>query len=91
MSKVHNLDVGVSDSFKFIIRGHEYSFRYLNTEEMNEFIESLNKKDKNLENLIFNYITPVNEGAPVFGELYKKMIVPEIRAFNEMITSEFKG
>lgn len=91
MSKVHNLSTGVSDSFKFIIRDFEYSFRYLNTEEMTEFIESLNKKDKNLENLIFKYITPLNEKSPEFSEIYKKMIVPEIRAFNEMITSEFKG
>jgi hypothetical protein len=43
MSKIHNLDEGVRETFDFVVKGFTYRFRQLNTEEMQEF-RSLAKK-----------------------------------------------
>ena len=46
MSKIHNLDSGISESFQFTVKGHDYNFKQLNTEESSEFKDLQKNVDK---------------------------------------------
>lgn len=91
MNKIHNLDESVSEYFDFIVKGHTYRFRHLNTEEFKELMLLEDKEDSEVQTTEFlkQFITPVSEAAPSFEEIYKKMTIPHLRRFTQMIKEEF--
>lgn len=85
------LSEGLVEAFNFTLKGHEYSFRYPNTEELDEFKDVDTKDIKSFVRFISQFIDPVSKSAPTFMEIQKKMIVTEWSRFGEMITEEFKA
>ena len=90
MNKVHNLDENIRESFDFVVKGHTYSFKQLNTEEMSE-MRSLKGGDGLLEKFLYKFITPIDDKSPQFSDIAKKMISPQWTKFTEMVEAEFKG
>jgi hypothetical protein len=87
---VHNLDDSVDEYFEFILKGHKYKFRHLNTEEMQDFIKLKDDEEKAKKEL-FKFIEPVDSKDPSFEEVSKTMLVPHWKKFYEMIQVEFIG
>ncbi len=90
MSKIHDLDQNVEESFIFRVRGYEYIFKQPNTEELEE-IQDLGDDEKKLKKFLFNFITPRDSKTPSFKDISKKMIAPQWLAFRDMIKSELGG
>ncbi len=98
-NKIHNLDEGVEEYFEFTVRGHNYRFKQLNMDELEEVrIASLpvaedmddkakKAKEKESKESLFKFITPVGD-APKFEEVSKKMTVPHWNRFNKMVAIE---
>lgn len=87
-----NLDDGAVEYFEFTLFGKKYKFRYPTTEEfekINEFKEA--GDDKGLQEFLYPFIMKVDEDAPDFKKVEKKMLPPHLRNFNEMITEEFRA
>lgn len=90
MPKDFNLDEGVEESFTFTILGNNYSFKYPNSEELEE-LGKIGKTDvEKLGKLLLGYITPIGESKP-FEEIQKKMLPPHTIKFNKMIMEEIGG
>ena len=90
-NKIHNLDEGVEESFKFELLGHIYKFSHLNTDEIEE-LQSFEKDDnKGMKKFLYKFITPVGKGSPSFQETTKKMITPHWKKFMVMVKTEFGG
>ena len=87
---IHNLDIDVAEYFEFIIKGHSYRFRHLNTEEV-ESMKSFESDEEKTKDYLFNFISKVNDDAPDFKEVAKKMITPQWVKFREMIKAEFSS
>lgn len=84
MPKDYNLDTGVEESFTFILLKNKYSFRYPNTEELQDWANLDKDNDTKLIDFLNKYITPL-EGAQPFEESYKKMLSPHLIAFKDML------
>lgn len=89
MAQVHNLDT-VAEYFEFIVKGHNYRFRHMNTEEL-EGLKAIEKDDQKSKEYLYSFITRVNETSPEFSEIAKKMITPQWVRFRKMIETEFSG
>lgn len=86
VNKDYKLDEDVSESFQFTIKGHAYSFRQLNTEELEKFQGT--KGDKEVREYLYQFITPINETSPQFPEMAKQMIAPHWKNFIKMVKAE---
>jgi hypothetical protein len=89
-NKIHDLDEGLVEYFDFKLFGHTYRFKQLNTEEVKEMtaMGSDETGDK-LQEYLYRFITPVSPNAPEFMEISKKMTLPHLKKFNQMIKQEF--
>ena len=90
MSEVYNLDESVQEYFEFKLKGHNYRFNHMNTEEVEELRKVETDDDKSRE-FMFKFISKVDEKSPEFSELSKKMIAPHWVNFKKMILTEFGG
>lgn len=88
--KVYNLDENVRESFPFTIKGHQYNFRQMNTEEIEVFQKMLEEKkgDKDLKDFFYNFITPVGKETPDFQVLSRQFIAPHWKNFINMVKTE---
>lgn len=89
MSEIHNLDE-VQQYFEFIANGHTYRFRYMTVEEAEE-MQKLSEDDAKVRDFLYSFISKVDETAPDFSDVAKKMITPQWIRFRKMIETEFKG
>lgn len=87
--KIHNLDDDVRESFRFQIKGYEYMFRQMNTEEIDEFRQI--KEDKEIREYLYQFIDKTKEDEPEFREIAKKMIAPNWTKFMAMVVFEMTG
>jgi hypothetical protein len=95
---MNNLDEGLQEHFDFVLGGHTYHFRHLNTEEI-EQMSRLNKRmdeekdvdSSEMKNFLFQFVTKDKEDAPDFQEAAKKMIAPQWMKFNAMLKKEMGG
>lgn len=87
--KAYNLDEDVKESFRFILKGYEYDFRQMTTEEIDKF-QTL-KEEKEQREFLFSFITPVDEKSPTFEEVSKRMYAKNWRNFLTMVTTEMGG
>lgn len=85
----YNLDDDVKESFHFTIKGHEYEFRQLTTEELDAFQNI--KNDKDIREYLYQFITPVLKESPEFKEITKQMLTPHWRNFLNMVKAEMSG
>jgi len=90
MPKDFNLDEGVEESFTFTVLGNAYSFKYPNSEELEELSKIAKTDVEKLSKLLLGYITAIGESKP-FEEIQKKMLTPHISKFNKMIIEEIVG
>lgn len=90
MSEVYNLDESVQEYFEFKLKGHNYRFNHMNTEQIEE-LQKLKGDDKKSQEFMFKFISKVDEKSPDFTELSKQMIAPHWIKFTEMIKAEFGG
>lgn len=86
---VYDLDQDIAEYFEFKIQGNLYRFRYLTAEEMEKVGTALEKDPKKLNEFFQSFITKVDEKSPDFSEISKKMLMPQLVKFNEMIKAEF--
>lgn len=84
---VHNLDQDYAESFDFIVQGHTYRCRYVSAEEIEKIQKSV-KDDPNSVDVLKEFISPVGD-APAFEIIWKKMRIPQIKAFVAMLQEEF--
>jgi hypothetical protein len=84
---MHNLDDGVQEYFEFILKGHTYRFRHLNTEEI-EHLRKIDGDDKKVKEYLFQFITKVKEDAPEFPVVSQQMLTPHWIKFKKMIQAE---
>lgn len=92
MNKMHNLDESIQEYFEFTIFGKKYKFKHLTTEEMMSMKDVEKEEDpKALEKFLLSFIEKVDEDAPDFEDVQKKMIVPHWIKFRNMIKDEFGG
>lgn len=91
MNKIHNLDESVAEHFDFIVKGHTYRFRHLNTEEFKQLMKLEEKDDSetSIAEFFKQFIAPISKDAPSFDDVYKKMTLPHLRRFTQMIREEF--
>lgn len=87
--KKYDLDEDVRESFHFTLKGYEYEFRQMTTEEIDEF--SNTKDDKEIRKFLYSFITPVKTDSPTFEVLSKQMIAPHWKNFVHMIKVEMAG
>jgi len=86
LDKTYNLDEEVKESFHFTIKGHEYEFRQLTTEEIDAFQNM--KGDKEIREHLYQFITPSSKDAPDFPEMAKQMLAPHWKNFIKMVRVE---
>jgi len=99
----YNLSDNVQDSFTFDLQGHKYEVRYPITEEVeniqqlyaqieeaanNKDVEEVKRLSKQLEDLLYGFITPQGENTPPIQKALSKANVPTMRNFNKMIRTE---
>lgn len=86
---LYNLDENIYEYFEFIVKGHRYKFRQLNTEELKELqtLAKGNDEDK-IQEYLFQFITKVDADTPEFPEIAKKMITKQWIKFRKMLVSE---
>jgi len=89
-NKIHNLDEAVVEFFDFIIKGHTYRFRHMNTEEMTE-MKTLVGDEEKTKDYLFKFISKIDDSSPEFTEIAKKMLSPHWNKFAEMLKSEVNG
>jgi hypothetical protein len=82
----YNLD-DVAESFNFQLKGHVYAFRYLTLEEADSFREVADDNDK-ARDFLYQFITPVSDGAPALDDTFKKMNVKQLKLFLDMVKAE---
>lgn len=87
MSQTHNLDEGVSETFNFVVKGHEYTFRHLNTEEMEEARKIATDEEK-AKAFLYQFISKVKPESPDFSEVAKGMITSQWKNFRAMLKVE---
>jgi hypothetical protein len=86
--KKYNLDLGVEEYFEFSIKGHNYKFKHLTTDELKE-LSSMEKDDSDkATEYMYSFIESVDD-APDFKEVAKTLSVPYLLAFRKMIKTEF--
>ena len=89
IEKVYDLDKDVSESFRFTLKGHEYIFKQMTTEEIDEFQQK--KGDKEIREYLYTFITPAKDGSPKFDEMAKQMTAPHWTNFLHMVQVEMTG
>jgi hypothetical protein len=90
MSEVYNLDDGISESFTFQLMGHRYIFRQPTIDEVKK-IKEISEDDQKTIKFFTEFITPIDKKSPSFEETSKKMTVPYMLAFAEMIKKKVGG
>ncbi len=85
----YNLDDGVSETFHFTVKGHEYIFRQMNTEEVETFQGM--KGDKEIREFLYKFITKVRDDSPEFSEMAKQLTTPHWGNFMRMVVTEMTG
>lgn len=98
----YNLTDNVQDKFEFVLYEKKYEMRYPNTEEIekiqevttelsqaedekrNDDVKSIGKQ---LEAMLYDFITPVEHETPL-AEVMKKANIKVIKNFNTMIKTE---
>lgn len=86
IEKKYNLDDDVHESFHFTIKGHEYSFRQLTTEEIDAFQNM--KGDKEIREYLYQFVTPIQKDSPSFVDMAKQMLAPHWKNFITMVKTE---
>ena len=84
---IHNLDEGIQEYFEFIVKGHTYRFRQLNTEEI-EDIAKVDFEKEDARKYLYRFISKVDPKSPDFEAIANKMIAPQWVKFQEMIKVE---
>ena len=87
-NKIHNLDEGVEEYFTFQILNHAYKFQHLNSDEMEKFKAFKDKDNKEMQDFMNQFITKIDDAAPEFKEVSKKMLPPHWRKFLVMLKEE---
>lgn len=85
-----DLDEGVTEYLPFKVLGVEYRFKYPNTLEVNDMLETLGDRTRFIKNLS-SLITPFDSKDPSFEEASKNMTIKHWQAFNKMIESIING
>lgn len=83
----YDLNQGASESFTFILGGHEYQFAYPNTEDIAEAQKLKDDNDKMMD-WIYQFVTP-GEGSPPIKEAMAKANIKVLKNFNTMLRTEF--
>jgi hypothetical protein len=86
--KPHDLDEGVIEYFEFKIFGNVYKFRHMNTEEI-KVMSGFGSDGMKAQEYLNTFITPVDPKDPKFEEVQKKMTVPHLLKFQNMVKEEF--
>lgn len=86
---VYDLDQDLSEYFEFKVSGHNYKFRYLTADEMEKVGKITLEEPTKINEYLSSFITKVDEKSPDFLEISKKMTIPQLRKFHEMIKAEF--
>lgn len=86
-NSLYNLDE-VDEYFKFQAGGNVYKFKHLSSDELKEFKDLGNDQDK-LTEFLLRFITAEDPAAPEFKIVMETFNVPQIRKFQEMMTTEF--
>lgn len=90
LNKTYNLDEDVRESFRFVLKGHEYDFKQLTTEELDAFQKFVQEKknDSELREYFYQFITPVSKESPSFQDISKQMLTPHWKNFITMVKTE---
>jgi hypothetical protein len=88
----YNFDQDQADSFEFVIGGHSYSFQYPTLEEIRE-LTALKKSDgqpdeQAMEDRLWQYIKPVDEGSPTAQEAVGKLKGNSLKMWRRMVNDE---
>lgn len=91
----YNLDDNFSEFFEFSLNGTIYEFRYPNIEEITKISNKMKKLSTEQESdvneffeEISSFIEPKSSEGKPFNKVYKKMLLPQIKNFMEMLKSE---
>lgn len=82
----YDLDENVKETFKFTLKGVQYEFRQMTTEEIDKF--SKIKDDIEIRQHLFEFVTPVDPESESFEQASKKMTAPHWKNFVKMIRTE---
>lgn len=97
----YNLSDNVNEDFEFTVSGVAYKMRYplvSEIETMKELADAAErdrkagKKDTNekeMQEWMYQFITPVNPDSPPISEILKKQNVKVLQNFNSMFRTEF--
>lgn len=91
MAEIYNLDEGVNEYIEFIVGGFKYKFKHMNSDEAIE-MEKIEKTGKvgEVNKYLYKFVTKIDEAAPEFSEMAKKMIGPQWKAFRKMFKAEYE-
>lgn len=95
----YNLSDNVNDDFLFKIRENEYKMRYPLVEELEDLQSIVDEtkdsvddiksdESKKLQDALYKFISPVNEGTPPISEFIKKQNIRVFINFNTMVKKE---
>lgn len=90
MNQIHNLDESIKESFDFILKGHQYRFRQMTMEELEQF-SKLEGNEQEAKQFLYNFVTKVDQSSPDFSEIATQMYIPQWKRFTEMLKTEFMG
>lgn len=82
-----DLDKDVREFVEFTLKGKKYRLQELTTEQVEELSKKSSEPDVNVYQLWSPYITKVDEDAPEFSEVSRKMTMGNWANFNKMIKS----
>lgn len=81
------------ESFEFVLGGQTYSFRYPTAEEVEELQGLKNGAGDPdaaaIQSKMFEFITPKEENGQPIAEAMKKVKIPVLKAFRNMVNTEF--
>lgn len=90
MGRIVNLDEGIEESVEFVLSGIHYRLRYLNIEEMESFsqLDQENPQISTFIDLLKPLVTNVNEGEQEFEQTFRKVSIPKVKKFMQLIKDE---
>lgn len=97
----YNLTDNVNESFEFSINGAKYTMRYPRMEELEKAQKLTEEREKtesetvktklgkDLEEFMYQFISPVDSQSEPIGDALNKQNVKVLQNFNVMIKTEF--
>lgn len=85
---VRNLDEQTKEYFDFTIKGHTYRFTHPTIKEIKE-MDELKNDEKNTNEKFFKFISKIDKTSPDWSDVFEKLTVPQLKAFQTMIQEEF--